>query len=339
MKHILDYTRGERNLRPTICLHDGQIIGSPLEGLKAIPTAQIPLDCLIVGGGPAGLTAATYLARYRRQIRIVDSDDSRAKLIPTSHNYPGFRGISGTDLLAVLRAQTEQYGVVIEKHTVMKLLLRSEGMFEAVMDKGPSVLSRRVLLATGIVDESPDMPGLRDTIHQGALRFCPICDGYESLDRRIGVLGPVELARKKALFLRTYSQDVVLLPTGNLQVLSEPACRILQDADIRIAPGSVVAIGRSGALIEAILSSGQRWVVDILYPALGSTVRSELALGLGARGTEEGCLIVDVSQQTSVQNLYAAGDVVSDLHQLSVAVGHAAIAATSIHNSLPPNRR
>jgi thioredoxin reductase (NADPH) len=300
---------------------------------------QIPLDCLIVGGGPAGLTAATYLARYRRQIRIVDSDHSRAKLIPTSHNYPGFRGISGTDLLGVLRAQTEQYGVVIEKRTVVKLLLRSEGMFEAVMDKGPQVISRRVLLATGIVDESPDMPGLGDSINQGALRFCPICDGYEALDQRIGVFGPIELACKKALFLRTYSQDVVLLPTDSPQALAGPARRTLQDAGIRIAPDSVVAIGRSGGLIEAVTSTGQRWVVDILYPALGSSVRSELALGLGARGTEEGCLIVDVSQQTSVQNLYAAGDVVSDLHQLSVAVGHAAIAATSIHNSLSPNLR
>jgi thioredoxin reductase (NADPH) len=285
------------------------------------------------------LTAATYLARYRREIRIIDNGHSRTKLIPTSHNYPGFCGISGTDFLAVLRGQAEQYGVVIEKRTVAKLLLGSEGMFEAVVDNGPPVLARRVLLATGIVDESPDMPGLRDTIHQGALRFCPICDGYEALDRRIGVLGPVEPARKKALFLRTYSQDVVLLPTGSPQVLSEPAQRMLKNAGIRIAPGSVVAIGRSGASIEAIMSSGQRWVVDILYPALGSLVRSELALGLGARGNEEGCLIVDVGQQTTVQDLYAAGDVVSDLHQLSVAVGHAAIAATSIHNSLPANLR
>ncbi|HEX7261509.1 MAG TPA: FAD-dependent oxidoreductase, partial [Luteolibacter sp.] len=166
----------------------------------------------------------------------------------------------------------------------------------------------------------------------------PICDAYEAVDRRIGVLGSVATAAKKALFLRTYSREVVLLSIDAPKPLDREVLALLSNTGVKIVKG-VVDVERSGDSISAVLANGERYRVDVLYPALGAAVRSQLAVELGARCTEDGALIVDEKQRTSVEDLYAAGDVVSDLHQLSVATGHAAIAATEIHNALPPNYR
>lgn len=293
------------------------------------------LDCLIVGGGPAGLTAAIYLARFRRNVLLVDEGLSRARLIPETHNYPGFVGISGKDLLAVLREQAERHGARLREGRVDGLRKAEDG-FVARIDND-EIRAKRLLLATGIVDESPDLPGMKDAIYRGALRFCPICDGFEASDRRIGVLGPLRIAAPKALFLRTYSRDVVLLPTDEPDNSSEQA-RSLKDAGITLEE-RVVDVERSGEKIAALFAGGRRLPVDVLYPALGCEVRSQLATALGARGNDIGNLHVDDKQRTSVEGLYAAGDVVTDLHQIAVATGHAAVAATAIHNSLPRNFR
>jgi thioredoxin reductase (NADPH) len=291
------------------------------------------LDCLIIGGGPAGLTAATYLARFRRNALLVDDGQSRARLIPETHNYPGFLGISGVKLLAHLREQAEKHGAKLQDGRV-EALRKTDGAFVArVGDK--DLRAQRVLLATGIVDESPDLPGLKDAIYRGALRFCPICDGFEASDARIAVLGPLRTAAGKARFLRTYSRDVVVLPTEEPERNSEAASTLTKDG-IQLER-RVVDIDRSGDKITAICADGERLTVDVLYPALGCNVRSELAIALGARCNDIGNVYVDDRQCTSVDGLCAAGDVVTDLHQISVATGHAAVAATTIHNSLPRN--
>src|SRR3954463_12990988 len=117
------------------------------------------LDCLIVGGGPAGLTAAIYLARYRRKTRLIDSGESRAALIPESHNYPGFRGIGGPDLLRRLRDQAGLYGGVLERARVSALDRGEDGAF--IARTGDSEIQARfVLLAAGLIDETPQIDGL-----------------------------------------------------------------------------------------------------------------------------------------------------------------------------------
>jgi thioredoxin reductase (NADPH) len=300
---------------------------------------QSGVDCLIIGGGPAGLTAAIYLARFRREILLVDDAQSRAELIPSSHNYPGYRGISGQELLHALRSQAAQYDIAHERQTVTDLNRKPDGTFAAGLKNGGTVFARRVLLATGIVDHSPDIPGLKQVVDHGTLRFCPICDAYEAMDRHIGVLGPAEHAPQKALFLRTYSKTISFLPTDDERTIRPSIRQELRAAGIAIASARVTDVEAEGQQITAVMADGGRFTVDVLYPALGSTVRSELALKLGARSTRAGGLIANAKQQTSVRHLFAAGDVVSDLHQLAVATGHAAVAATSIHNSLPRNYR
>ena len=236
-------------------------------------------DCLIIGGGPAGLTAAIYLARYRRNVLLVDDGLSRARLIPESHNYPGFPdGISGPQLLAELREQAETYGARLQKGRVNALRKDGEVFVADIGDD--DIRTGYVLLATGIVDESPDLPGLKDAIYRGALRFCPICDGFEAMDKRIGVLGPLHTAAPKAQFLRTYSSDVMVLPTEAGR--QENGAEELKRAGIMVEE-RVLDVERSGEKIRAVFANGRRLPIDVLYPALGCEVRSELATNLGAR--------------------------------------------------------
>ena len=296
-------------------------------------------DCLIIGGGPAGLTAAIYLARFRRRAVLIDAGASRAALIPESHNYPGFAdGVSGDALLARLREQAERYGADLQHGRVHTLTLRSDGNLASGVN-GRTVLARKVLLATGVVDESPALPSLREFIYRGAVRYCPVCDGYEAMDRRIGVVGPFARVLEKALFLRTYSPDVVLLPLEKDIALTDEQRGLLAAAELTAPAEPVADLIVSGETIIAIMASGARVELDILYPAMGANVRSELATALGAKANEQGCLIVDSHQRTSVPGLYAAGDVTVDLSQISVATGQAAVAATHIHNSLERNYR
>jgi thioredoxin reductase (NADPH) len=168
------------------------------------------LDCLIIGGGPAGLTAAVYLARYRRKVMIVDSGESRAALIPESHNYPGFaHGISGRKLLGSLREQADTYGIAFCKSRITSLE-RREQCFVGGYD-GNEVRALFVLLATGIVDVHPRMQEIDKAIADGSIRYCPVCDGFEATDRKIAILGSGDDAAGKAKFMRSYSRDVTLL--------------------------------------------------------------------------------------------------------------------------------
>jgi thioredoxin reductase (NADPH) len=192
------------------------------------------------------------------------------------------------------------------------------------------IKARFVLLATGIVDESPDVPGLDEAVAKGSIRYCPVCDCYEATDQRIGVLGHGEDAPSKARFLRTYSNDVTLLSLDERGSGNTEKARSLREAGIKVA-GPVRAIEYSADGMRAVLRGGKAMLFDVIYPALGCGVRSELASALGAKTNDVGCLEVDSHQRTTVAGIYAAGDVVSDLHQIAVATGHAAIAANHIH--------
>ncbi len=295
-------------------------------------------DCLIIGGGPAGLTAAIYLARFRRAVLVLDGAASRAALIPSSHNYPGFAsGISGAELIGALAAQAERYGAQLKRAAVNELARDGE-VFTAQAD-GLSAQARRVLLATGIVDEKPALPHIKHFVYSGAVRYCPICDGYEALDRRIAVVGPLEHAIKKALFLRTYSRKVAVLPLDSQFEANEGLRRWLVEAGIGLPDAPLKDLVTDGDTIRAVMADGVEFEIDVLYPAMGAHARSHLAQKLGARCTEDGNVLCDDHQRTSVPHLYAAGDVTTELHQISVAVGQAAIAATDIHNSLERNFR
>ena len=292
------------------------------------------LDCLVVGAGPAGLTAAVYLARFRRNIVVLDGGQSRAALIPRSHNCPGYpEGIKGTELLARLGKQAERHGVRVRRALVEGLDAHDAGF---VADLGDERLaSRTVLIATGIVDKEPEMRGLKEAIHRGAIRLCPICDAYDALGSRLAVYGDPAHAASHAVWLRTYSEDVTLLVPNGCATPSKEVQRTLSDARVAIIDEPVAEIFVSDAgRASARGASGKVHEFDVIYPSLGMRPRSELAARLGAELSETGEIVTDKHQRTTVPGLYAAGDVVDALNQISVAMGQAAIAATAIHNAL-----
>jgi thioredoxin reductase (NADPH) len=303
-----------------------------------VPTASdTPLDCLVVGAGPGGLTAATYLMRFHRRVLVVDAGASRARWIPTSHNCPGFpSGVHGTTLLARMREQATGYGTEIVRGCVAKLERDAAG-FVATAADGQRWRARFVILATGVVDRMPALHGLEAAIDAGAVRLCAICDAYEASDDRIAVYAPIDEAIGHALFLRTFSRDVSALPVDATEADSDKA-RQAREAGVTVyPPAHAMHFDGECAVVEFENGTTQRFAT--LYPVLGGDAQAGLAHGLGARCDDNGELVVDEHQQTSVDGLYAIGDVVSALNQIAVAVGHAAIAATAIHNRLPRNFR
>jgi thioredoxin reductase (NADPH) len=292
-------------------------------------------DCIIVGAGPAGLTAAIYLARFHLSIRLFDSGTSRAGWIPRTRNHAGYpQGISGQELLARMREQAAKYGAVIERQTVTSIG-GEDGNFWVGTDEGTHA-ARTVLLATGVVNNHPE--GLEAALHDealasGLLRYCPICDGYEVTDKRVGVIGTAKHGTAEALFLRGYTADLTLISPHGDHDLDEECIAKLDDAGIPRIAGPCGGYAIEGEQIAFDTAEG-RMSFDSVYPALGSHVRSELAKQAGAELAETGCVVVDDHQRTSVPGLFAAGDVVLGLDQISHAMGEGGVAATTIRNHL-----
>ncbi|MGE5504960.1 MAG: NAD(P)/FAD-dependent oxidoreductase [Actinomycetota bacterium] len=293
------------------------------------------LDCLVVGAGPAGLTAAVYLGRYRRRVAVVDAGRSRAALIPVSHNLAPFpEGIRGPDLLRRMHEAASRYGAPAVPGQVIALARAPEG-FRAGLADGAERLARSVLLATGVVDVEPALPGLADAIRDGYVRHCPICDGWEIRGGRIGVIGFGAGGMGEALFLRTWSEDVTLLTLGHPMDLAEAERARLEACGIRVVDTAISSLSLRDGRIEALCAAGGLELrFDTIYSALGTRVRSELAVGLGAGVDATGGIITDGHQRTTIDGVWAAGDVVSGLDQVAVAIGQAAIAATDIHRFL-----
>ncbi|RZI76954.1 MAG: NAD(P)/FAD-dependent oxidoreductase [Pseudomonas sp.] len=297
-----------------------------------------PLDCLVIGAGPAGLTAAIYLARFHLRVAIVDAGKSRAALIPRTHNHAGYPGgIPGTELLRLMREQAFQFGAAVRAGCVEKIERDGE-LFVAGFGEA-TLRARSLLLAAGVVNNPPKMaPEIHDAaLARGLLRYCPICDGYEVTDKKIGVIGSRTRGHDEALFLRMYSRDVTLIAPDGGHALSDAEQARLEEAGVVLRNGPCAPLRINGDRI-LVQVPDDTLAFDTVYPALGSVIRSELAVMLGAEATDEGCLVVDDHQRTSVAGLYAAGDVAKGLDQISHAMGEAGVAATTIRNDLAAKR-
>lgn len=292
-------------------------------------------DTLIIGGGPGGLTAAIYLRRFMRNVAVFDKGNSRASWIPVSHNYPGFPdGVGGNALLNNLRSQLHNYGGEITEAEIHSLRLE-DGTFVATHDGG-EVRALTVIMATGIVDKSLPVDHWRDAVSSGAIRLCPVCDGYDVVDRRIAIVSSETNPIGHAMFMRSFSAEVTLFDRIEGSILSDDEQRQLEAAGVRYVRSPVREV-RLTDDFKPVLHTGDGAVheFDVLYPMLGEIAHSDLAASLGAETADCGELVVDDGQATTVPGLYAVGDVVRGLNQISVATGHAAIAATRIHNALP----
>ena len=297
------------------------------------------LDCLIIGGGPAGLTAAIYLARFHLDVLIVDAGKSRASWIPCTRNVSGFPdGIEGTELLQRMRDQACRYGAKIDTEFVTKLEREPKGLFTATWGSG-SAIARAVLLATGVTNRRPPMDEkLHDeALARGLVRYCPICDGYEVTDKKVGVVGSDRHGVAEALFLRSYTANLTLIAPDKALTLKPDELEALRAAGIEAVdgPAQAVAISNDFIIVE---TAGGTHTFDSVYPALSSDVHCQLAQQAGAALGEDGCIAVDRQMRTNVAGLYAAGDVVIGLDQISHAMGQGGVAATTIRNDLEKQR-
>ena len=295
-----------------------------------------PLDCLVIGGGPAGLTAAIYLARYHLDIMVVDGGNSRAAWIPTSHNHAGYpEGINGKELLGRMREQAQLYGTRIETGQVTRIERNEDSGIFCAEWGGGAYSARTVLLATGVANRRPPIDPLLhdDAMARGLIRYCPICDGYEVTDKRVAVVGTGERGVGEARFLRSYTADVTLIAPDGPHELNEADSAALKELGVIAIDGPISGIEPDAQCIT-IRVGGEGHIFDTLYPALGSDVHVQLAEMLGARLGDDGCIGTDVRQRTSVPGLYAAGDVVHGLDQISHAMGEGGVASTTIRNDL-----
>ncbi|GGK27414.1 NAD(P)/FAD-dependent oxidoreductase [Salinarimonas ramus] len=299
--------------------------------------AETMLDCAIVGGGIGGLTAAIYLARFRRNVAILDGADSRARWIPRSRNHPAFPGgVTGDELLSRLREQLAGYGAQPIQDRVETVVREEDGAFRLTRASGAITRARTLVLATGVSDIEPPIADAFEAVKAGLVRHCPICDAYEMIDKSLAVIGRGTHCLGEALFLRSYTPHIVALTNGVKLACGADGHARMEAAGIRLVETPVSDIRRdvdeSGVVLT--LEDGERIRVDALYSAMGMRPHSELARDLGIPLADDGRIPADPHQRTAADGVWAVGDVVTGLNQLGVAMAQGEIAATDVHNRL-----
>lgn len=293
-------------------------------------------EVIVIGAGPAGLTAALYLARYRRDVLVLHDGNSRALRIPKTFNAPGFpEGIEGTELIQRMWRHATGFGATIREAEVTGIS-RTAGGFALTTSDEEGVTCRAVILASGIFLNQVDLPHETHerAIKDDVLRYCPICDGYEHRDSRIGVIGCDSDGAAEALFLRRFSADITLMPLSHAELSAEQAGE-MADAGIKVRTGQLVELKPHPDRMDVVLEGEPAPLsFDVVYPALGCRPRAELARQLGIDVDDVGCIGQGALKDSGVPGFFAAGDIVDGLDQISVAMGHGAQAATNAHNWL-----
>jgi thioredoxin reductase (NADPH) len=212
------------------------------------------------------------------------------------------------------------------------------------LNNGETLGARKVIIATGIRDREPDIPGI--TRHTGHfLRYCPVCDGYEHTDKKLGIIGYGPSVARHAIFLRTFSRDITVFLHGESQSSLENYKGKLERLKIKVVETRISKLVETHNPEEqdpqleytgrgVCLENGEEVPLDVLYSALGCNVNLDAVHNLELNLDEDGYVVTDTEQQTSVPGVYAAGDIVSQINQISVAMGQATIAAVRIHNAL-----
>lgn len=295
------------------------------------------VDVLVVGGGPAGLSAATWLGRYRRRTLLVDAGNQRNRSVEEVHGVLGRDPVSPAQLRADALEDLARYPhVSLRQGTVASIVPDGDG-FAADVD-GDVVHASRVVLATGVRDRLPDIEGLAE--HYGAdVQHCPTCEGFEARERIVVVLGWGGHVPAFATELLDWASRVTVCSDGSPLEITAEQRRRCEDIGVEILDDRAEAlIGSRGDLRAVRLASGRRIPADLAFFSIGHDATVELARALGCALTDEGVIAVDEEQRTSVEGVFAAGDVTPGMQLVSIAMGEGTIAGVACAQSLQGRR-
>jgi thioredoxin reductase len=301
--------------------------------------SQSTYDAIIVGGGPAGLTCAIFLGRYQRRVLLIDSGKPRNYAARAVHGFLGMHGIDPLELRARGRAEAEAAGVELCECTAEKV----EGVgdiFEVHTSAG-TFCARRVVLAYGVRDVLPDIPHVEE-FYGGSVFHCPDCDGYEVRGKRIGVIGWGKKVVGLSLKLLQWTDTLTIFTHGHAREFSNEETSKLLAEQINVKEERIVELlGEEGIARAAVLESGERIETDAFFFNCGVERSCILAENLGCDvESETPNIVVDETRQTTVEGVYAVGDLVPGAQLAITSAADGAIAAIAINKSLlPPSRR
>ena len=294
-------------------------------------------DVAIIGGGPAGLTASIWLARYLHRVVLVDSGDPRNWETRGVNGFLGHPGIRPAELRGLGRDEARKYGVELVDAICELATCGGEDEFELILAGGRKIGARRLLLAIGLRDVWPNIPGLQQ-IYGANAHVCPDCDGHECIGKKVVVIGKGRKAVGLALNLTTWTRDVIICTGGAPADLDRSEyCEKLDALNIPVLDSAITCVKHNGTHLQSIeFENGLQLDVDKIFFAIGQYPADDLGAQLGCERDEEGHIIVDEYCHSSVRNCYAAGDIVPGAQLAIAAAGDGAIAALSIHKSLVP---
>lgn len=297
-------------------------------------------DVAIIGGGPAGLSAADWLARFRHRVILVDSGDPRNWETRGVNGFLGSPGVRPAELRGGGREVARAQGVELVDALCERVVCQDEEHFQLLLGDGRAVDARRVLLAIGLKDVWPDVPGL-ERIYGANAHVCPDCDGWQCAGRKVVVMGKGRKAAGVALDLTTWTDQIIICTNGAPADLDLPEYMEKLDAlNIPVLESPITCLRHEGERLQSVeFQDGLQLDVDKIFFAIGQYPADDLGAQLGCERDSGGHIIVDDHYHTSVRNCYAAGDIVPGPQLAIAAASDGAIAALAIHKSLVPDGR